>query len=151
MTDVSFRHATRTDVPQVLALLLDDALGATREATDIAPYLTAFDRMQEDGNNHLIVGADPDGTLIATYQITFISGLSLRAARRAQVESVRVASHLRGQGIGHAMFADAEARARAAGCVLMQLTMNSNRQDARRFYESLGFAATHHGFKRVLD
>ena len=148
---MQFREATRDDVPAIVALLVDDVLGATRELGDLDAYFAAFDAMQREGGNTLIVGEDAQRALIATYQLTFISGLSLAAARRAQVESVRVASHLRGQGIGVAMFADVEVRARAAGCSLIQLTMNSTRTNAHRFYESLGFQPTHTGFKRVLD
>lgn len=147
---IRFREATRADVPAVVALLSDDALGATREGADITPYNAAFDAMQAEGGNTLIVGEEA-GRIVATYQLTFISGLSLRASRRAQVESVRVATDRRGGGIGAAMFADAEARARAAGCRLMQLTMNAARTDARRFYERLGFTPSHIGFKRDLS
>lgn len=148
---IRFRLARREDVPAVLALLVDDVLGQSREDTDMAPYFAAFDRMQAEGGNTLIVGEDDEGTVQATYQLTFISGLSLRAARRAQIESVRVASHLRGQGIGEAMFHDAKARARDAGCALMQLTMNASRTDTHRFYERFGFVASHTGFKLPLD
>ncbi|MFU1476474.1 N-acetyltransferase family protein [Roseovarius sp. C7] len=147
---IRFRHATRDDVPVVVAMLRDDILGQGRERRDMAHYLAAFDRMQAEGNNHVIVGEDADGALVATYQITFISGLSLSAARRAQVESVRVASHLRGQGVGQEMFRDVEARARAEGCSLIQLTMNATRADSARFYGGLGFEATHTGFKKYL-
>ncbi|MEO3413702.1 GNAT family N-acetyltransferase [Roseovarius sp. CAU 1744] len=147
---IRFREADRADVTQVVALLRDDMLGRSREADDMSIYLTAFDGMQKEGGNRLIVGEDGDGAIVATYQITLISGLSLRAARRAQIESVRVASHLRGQGVGEAMFADAQARARAAGCSLMQLTMNASRTDTLRFYERLGFVASHTGFKLEL-
>ncbi len=148
---MQFREATRDDVPAIVALLADDVLGASRELADLDAYFAAFDAMQSEGGNTLIVGEDARGALVATYQLTFISGLSLAAARRAQVESVRVASRLRGQGIGETMFADADKRARAAGCTLMQLTMNSTRTSAHRFYESLGFQPTHTGFKRELD
>jgi GNAT superfamily N-acetyltransferase len=148
---ITFRPARRDEVAQVVALLRDDMLGQGRERGDMGEYLAAFDAMQVEGNNHLIVGVDAAGAVVATYQITMISGLSLLAARRAQVESVRIASPLRGQGLGHRMFEDVEARARAAGCRLIQLTMNATRTDSRRFYESLGFTASHLGFKRVLD
>ncbi len=148
---VTFREARREDVPQVLALLVDDVLGQGREGVDIAPYLAAYDAMQSEGGNLLIVGEDAGGAIIATCQLTFISGLSLSAARRAQVESVRVASHLRGHGIGKQMFAEVETRARAAGCKLIQLTMNQSRKDSRRFYDRLGFTPSHIGFKRYLD
>ena len=146
---VTFREGVEADVPAVLALLRDDALGATREGAEMENYLAAFRRMAAEGNNHLIVG-EAEGRIVVTYQLTFISGLSLRAARRAQLESVRVASDLRGQRIGAAMLADAEARARAAGCVLMQLTMNKSRTDTARFYQRLGFTPSHIGYKRDL-
>lgn len=149
MADIHFRTATAADVPEVVALLADDVLGAGREGTDMAPYLVAFAAMQAEGANQLIVG-EMAGEIIATYQITFISGLSLKAARRALVESVRVAAALRSRGIGARLMADAETRARAAGCTLIQLTSNASRSDARRFYERLGFAPSHTGFKKPL-
>lgn len=149
MTDVSFRDARRSDVAAVVALLRDDSLGQTREGEDLSPYLAAFDAMIAESGNALIVG-ERAGRPVATYQLTFISGLSLRATRRAQIESVRVAKDLRGKGIGRAMFADAESRARAAGCSLMQLTMNASRTDSAQFYQSLGFNPSHVGFKRDL-
>ncbi|MGV6847291.1 MAG: N-acetyltransferase family protein [Marinibacterium sp.] len=147
---VTFRAARAGDVPAVVAMLADDVLGAIRESDGMAEYQAAFEAMQSEGNNHLIVGEAGAGEIVATYQITFVSGLSLAAARRAQVESVRVASAVRGQGVGQQMFADVETRARAAGCRLIQLTMNATRADSRRFYEALGFVASHVGFKRYL-
>lgn len=147
---IRFRNATRDDVEAVVRLLGDDTLGADREQPDLSPYHGAFDAMMAEGNNHLIVGED-QGQIIATYQITFISGLSLRATRRAQIESVRVASEWRDQGIGTLMMADAEGRARRAGCTLIQLTTNRARQKAHDFYERLGFTPSHIGFKRELS
>lgn len=147
---LKFREAGPGDIPEVLRLLRDDILGQGREGQDLATYIAAFERMQAEGNNHLIVGEAPDGTIVATYQLTLISGLSLSAARRAQIESVRIDGAQRGQGLGAQMLADAEARARAGGCSLMQLTMNSTRKDAHRFYTRQGFIPSHTGFKKPL-
>ncbi|MDT1063735.1 GNAT family N-acetyltransferase [Paracoccus sp. CPCC 101403] len=146
---VNFRPASRGDVAAVVALLADDMLGKGREGTDLAPYVAAFDAMQDEGANLLVVGTVGD-TVVACYQITFISGLSLTAARRAQIEGVRVAGHLRGQRIGEVLIADAEARARAAGCTLMQFTTNKSRAQAHRFYDRLGFTPSHIGYKKSL-
>ena len=146
---ILFREAGRADVPAIVALLADDKLGATRENDSMGLCLAAFDRLHQEHGNTLIVG-EADGRIVATYQLTVITGLSLRAARRAQIESVRVASDLRGQGIGALMFADAEARARDAGCSLIQLTMNKDRTDTARFYQRLGFTPSHIGYKREL-
>jgi len=147
---VTFRLAKRTDVAAVLEMLRDDPLGSGREGEDISTYLAAFDAMAAEAANHLIVGVQ-DQRIVATYQITFISGLSLGASRRAQIESVRVASDLRGQKIGEQLMQDAQKRARAAGCTLMQLTSNASRDRALAFYERLGFTPSHVGYKRVLD
>ena len=146
---LTFRPVTRADVTAVVALLADDVLGRGRESGQLDPYLAAFDAMQAEGGNQLIVGEAGDQVL-ATYQLTVISGLSLSAARRAQIEAVRVDASLRGQGAGAALMADAEARARAAGASLMQLTSNASRTDAHRFYERLGYAPSHIGFKKPL-
>ncbi|MBU3030154.1 GNAT family N-acetyltransferase [Paracoccus marinaquae] len=144
-----FRSASRDDVPAVMALLREDLLGAVREGHDPATYLAAFDSMLAEGNNHLIVADGGDG-IIACYQITFISGLSLSATRRAQIEGVRVAPAHRGRGIGEALIRDAEARARAAGCRLLQFTTNKARRDAHRFYDRVGFTPSHIGYKKPL-
>ena len=145
-----FREAVREDVPVIVSMLADDVLGAGREGSDNAPYLTAFDAMQTEAGNILIIG-EQDGEIVATYQLTFISGLSLKASRRAQIESVRVAASARGQGVGTQLIADAEERARAAGCSLIQLTSNKSRDRALEFYQGLGFTPSHIGFKRGLE
>lgn len=147
---IRFREARREDVAAIVALLRDDALGAAREGDDIAPYLEMFDRVESNDMHVLIVG-DIGGEVVACYQISFLDGLSLTAARRAQVEGVRVASDRRGDGLGVAMMADAEARARQSGCRLIQLTTNASRKRAHDFYTRLGYAPSHVGFKRPLD
>ena len=145
-----WRAARREDLAAIVALLADDTLGAGRESADLTRYLAAFDRIVTEGGNAVIVGEDA-GVVVATYQLTLIHGLSLAAATRAQIEGVRVRADRRGQGLGGALLADAEARARAGGATLMQLTSNAQRLAARRFYERHGFTASHTGFKRKLD
>ncbi|WP_198590321.1 GNAT family N-acetyltransferase [Paracoccus zhejiangensis] len=130
-------------------MLSDDMLGKSRESSDMSRYLTAFDAMRAEGSNTIIVGDDA-GLVMACYQLTFITGLSLTAARRALMEGVRVAASHRGQGIGEAMMHDAEDRARAAGCSLIQFTTNKARTDAHRFYDRMGFTPSHIGYKKSL-
>ncbi|WP_299748363.1 GNAT family N-acetyltransferase [uncultured Boseongicola sp.] len=144
-----FRVAGRRDVGAAVELLRDDGLGQTRETAAPEAYLAAFAEMMAVPGNRLIVG-ERDGEIVATYQMTIIPGISLAGARRAQIEGVRVASGVRGQGVGALLISDAEARSRAAGAVLLQLTMNQSREDSRRFYEREGFVASHFGFKKSL-
>lgn len=147
---VTFRSALRGDVPAILALLRDDSLGAAREIAAPDTYLAAFDEIAADPKAQIIAGVDETGTVVACAQLNIISGLSFTAARRALVEGVRVASPLRSQGVGAALMAECEARAKAAGCTLIQLTSNNSRLRAHAFYTRLGYAASHTGFKKAL-
>ena len=149
MSAPRFREADRGDVAAIMALLAEDDLGRAREATDAKPYLDAFDRMAAQPGNAVIVGEVWDD-IVACYQITLIDGLSRGGARRAQIEAVRVVSARRGGGIGRHAMTDAETRARAAGCALLQLTSDRSRDAAHDFYEGLGFEASHLGFKKTL-
>lgn len=147
------REATRADVPAIVAMLADDALGRAREqAADPLPdsYWRAWDGIARDPNNRLIV-AERDGQVIACLQLTFIPGLSHRGAERAQIESVRVSSAIRGGGIGRQLIEHAIAEARKHGSRLVQLTTDKSRADAQRFYVKLGFKASHEGMKLALD
>ena len=150
--DVTVRAATRDDVPAIVRLLADDALGAQRELIEdpVAPvYLQAFDDIAAQPGNDLLVAVFDDA-VIGCLQLTIIAGLSRRGVRRAQIEGVRVSSNHRGEKVGEQLVLAAIARARAAGCGLVQLTSDVSRLDARRFYEKLGFKATHIGMKLPL-
>jgi GNAT superfamily N-acetyltransferase len=46
---------------------------------------------------------------------------------------------------------DAIERARARTAFQVQLTTDVRREHTRRFYERLGFSASHHGMKLVLS
>ena len=143
------RTATKADLPAILALLADDPLGKTRETTDETAYTVAFDAIAADPNQQMAV-AELSGAVIGYMQITYIPGLSRGGAWRGQVESVRIATPFRSQGIGAQFFHWAFAQCKARNCALVQLTTDTRRPDALRFYDRLGFAASHHGLKRSL-
>lgn len=149
---VTFREAIRADLPAIVALLNDDQFGQSRNPTfdkEIARYETAFDAILADPNNGYIV-AEQGGKLAGCYQLTFIRGLSYTGGIRAQIESVRIASTMRGSGLGSAMMRDAIERAKSRDCVLVQLTTDVRREQTKRFYERLGFKTSHHGMKLWL-
>lgn len=150
MTGLTLRPARRDEVPQIVALLRQDSLSDPPAADDMASHLAAFDAMQAQGCNHLIVGHASGQLIIACYQLAIIAGLSLTAPLRAQIEGVRVHADHRGRGHGTVLMRDAETRARAAGCRLIQLTSNRARSEAARFYARLGFTASHIGYKKSL-
>jgi GNAT superfamily N-acetyltransferase len=148
----SFRLARRADLAAIVALLADDALGATRELVADPPlpaYVAAFEAIDADPNNELVVACCGDA-VVAVLQLTYTPYLVQQGAWRATIEGVRVASTQRSQGIGAALFEHAFERARVRGCRIVQLTTDKRRPDARRFYERLGFVASHDGMKRPL-
>jgi len=150
--NVQYRLATRRDVPVIVRLLAEDELGAQRECFETSlpeSYYTAFDTIDADPNNELIV-AHANGEIIGTLQLMFLPSLSYQGGMRAQIESVRVAEQYRGQGIGTDMMKWALERARERGCHLMQLASNKSRTGAHRFYEKLGFVKSHIGMKITL-
>lgn len=150
------RAAERSDLPAILRLLADDRLGSGREdASDPAPYVSAFEAIDADPAHLLMVGewTPGDGTgsrVAATFQLSFLPGLSRRGSWRAQLEAVRVAGELRSHGVGAAMVQWAVDESRRRGCSLVQLTTDKSRTGAHRFYQRLGFTASHEGMKLFL-
>ena len=143
------REAEAADLPAIAALLADDGLGRGRETGDMEVYRAAFARMlAQPGNVYLV--AEVDGFVAGCLQYTVIHGLSRAGASRAQIEGVRVSTTFRGQGIGEDMMRAAILRARDDGCTLIQLTTDKSRDGAHRFYERLGFVASHEGMKLAL-
>jgi ribosomal protein S18 acetylase RimI-like enzyme len=150
MIDLTFRRARRDDIATIVAMLADDPLGATRETLDdLAPYEAAFTLV--DGNpNQVLVIVERAGQVVGTAQVSFMPGLSHRGMWRAEIEAVRVRTGQRGGGVGGALINHCIGLAQERGCGMIQLTSNVRRADAQRFYERLGFVASHTGFKLTL-
>lgn len=150
--EITFRSATRADLPDIVRLLAADPLGAQRESPEeplAESYESAFAAIERDPNNELLVAVSA-GEVGGVLQLTYLPSLTYRGSWRAQIEGVRVSAALRGRGVGRALLDAAIARARTRGCQLVQLTTDQRRPDAIRFYERLGFRATHAGMKLDL-
>lgn len=147
--DLLYRRAVEKDLPALVEMLEDDDLGRKRE--DLSKplndlYVDAFNSISSDPNNELIV-ACYDDNIIGMLQLTFIPYLTYIGSWRCLVEGVRIHSKYRGQGLGKKLFKWAIVRAQDKNCRLIQLTSDKARADALRFYKSLGFVASHEGFK----
>jgi len=131
-------------------MLADDPLGAQRESPDdLTPYLAALERLQGDPHQHVVV-AVREGRVVGTLQLTIVPGLSRRGATRSIIEGVRIHADERGSGLGTRLIEWAVDESRRQECHLVQLTSDKTRTDAHRFYERLGFTASHTGFKLQL-
>lgn len=149
-----FRRALREDVPQIVAMLADDPLGKEREDfREPLPnkYYLAFASIDSDPNQELIVAEDEAFEIIGTLQLSFVQYLTYQGGIRAQIEGVRIREDLRGQGVGQQLFDWAVNRAKERGAHVLQLTTDKTRPDALRFYEKLGFVASHEGMKIHFD
>ena len=152
MNDLTFRRASAADLEDIVALLADDELGRKREDPDppLNPrYIDAFAAIDADRNQFLAV-VEEGGQIVGCLQLSFSPGLSRLGLWRGQIESVRIASTRRGGGLGKRMFEWAIEECRKRGCEIVQLTTDKSRTDARRFYEGLGFVASHEGMKLTL-
>ena len=152
MEHIVFRSALLAEVPAIVALLADDELGSQREITGTPldqRYVDAFQAIEADVNQRLVVVAEGN-EIIGTLQISFIPGIARMGSWRGQIEAVRIAAHRRDSGLGQKMFEWAISECRSRGCSLVQLTTDKSRADAHRFYEKLGFKASHEGYKLAL-
>ena len=146
------RLATEADLPRLVEMLADDALGATRERYETPlpqGYRHAFEAIARDPNNELIV-AESAGRVIGMLQLTYLPSLTYQGRWRAMVEGVRVARETRSGGIGRQLLEHALERARRRDCHLVQLTTDKARPEALKFYQALGFMASHEGMKLAL-
>jgi GNAT superfamily N-acetyltransferase len=152
VNSVTFRKATLDDLGAIIAMLADDELGRAREQVETPPadcYMQAFKAIDADPNQNLIVATE-NGAIVGTMQLTFLPGISRKGQWRGQIEAVRIASSQRGAGLGRQMMEWAIEQCRARGCGLVQLTSDKSRRDAHRFYDNLGFVASHEGYKLTL-
>jgi GNAT superfamily N-acetyltransferase len=152
-SSVTLRRAVAGDVPAIVNLIAADQLGATRDGVrsddDLAAYRQAFAAIDTDPA-HMLVVAEAGTGIVGTLQLSFIPGLARRGALRAQIEAVRVHQDYRSRGLGAAMVDWAIGEARRRGCALVQLTTDKSRVSAHRFYQRLGFVASHEGMKLAL-
>jgi GNAT superfamily N-acetyltransferase len=152
MNTLSFRTALLADLPAIVEMLADDALGSHRETLGLPldpRYVAAFDAIEADANQRLVVVVDED-KIVGTLQLSFIPGISRTGAWRGQIEAVRIAASVRGTGLGQRMIEWAVSECRSRGCQFVQLTTDKSRKDAHRFYERLGFVGSHEGYKLTL-
>ncbi|MDQ0843013.1 GNAT family N-acetyltransferase [Streptomyces sp. V1I6] len=146
-----FRTATRSDLAAIIALLADEETVLDPSTIDVdEAYAKAFEAIDADGRNEMMVLDEGDGTVLGYLQLTYIPGLGRHGEERALIEAVRIRADRRGAGLGRELLVRAIDRARGCGCTLVQLTSNKRRVEAHRFYGSLGFVRSHDGFKLPL-
>ncbi len=149
---MEFRKANEGDVHAIVRLLADDELGSQRERFEVplpTAYVEAFKAIESQVGNQIILAVE-NQKVIGCLQLTIIPGLARQGMKRAQIEGVRIDRKYRGKKVGEKLFKEAISIAKSENCGLVQLTTDKQRNDAHRFYEKLGFSASHEGMKLIL-
>ena len=147
--NLSQRKATMQDVKTIIALLVEDELGKSRENLTEEldkTYIDAFNKIKIDSNQYLMV-VEMGQEIVGTCHLTMMPSLTFKGSTRMQIEAVRVAEKYRGQNIGEWMMKEVLEYGKLRGAKLIQLTTNKKRERSKKFYETLGFQATHEGMK----
>ena len=147
---MNFRKATLHDIQAIVEMIADDELGAKRENFQNplpSEYLEAFEKINADKNQELMVIENDAFEIIGTLQLSFIQYLTYQGGIRAQIEAVRIRKDKRGRGIGKKIFEWAIKRAKERNAHLIQLTTDKQRPEAIKFYLELGFKQSHEGMK----
>lgn len=139
------RKASSDDLNEVVHLLTDDDFGKTREGSSES-YKEAFEEILSSEYFDVFV-MERDNEIIGCYQMMYLPHLSFTGTKRAQVESIRIKSDLRGQGLGKKLMKHAIQIAKDSECGIFQLTSNKKRIEANKFYRELGLSPTHDGYK----
>ena len=137
---VGFRLAKQADLPAIVRMLADDELGSQRERYEEPlpeSYTVAFDQIERDSNNELIV-AELNGEVIGTLHLMFLPSLSFQGGLRAQIESVRVDKLYQGQGIGKMLLRHTLEEAQKAGCKDAWVLTERGNDAAMALYKSIG-------------
>lgn len=150
--DPVIRDAVEADIPALAAIFAADDKGGHGDTADPAAlpdYLAAFRRIEASPDNRLLV-VELGGEVVGTAQYTIIPSLPGRGSSKMTVEAVQVREDMRGRRIGEALIRHCIAIAEAEGLEMVDLMSNAVRTGAHRFYERLGFAKSHAGFKMKL-
>jgi len=89
--DLHFRKATKKDVYYIVQMLADDPLGQLRENfIDPLPekYYVAFEKINGDSNQDLMIIENDEKEIIGTLQLSFIPYLTYQGGIRAQIEAI---------------------------------------------------------------
>ncbi|MBA4852442.1 GNAT family N-acetyltransferase [Emticicia sp. BO119] len=144
--NLTIRLATIADVPTILgiyaAALDNNGVLSVEKAQKI------FIQQSLYPDYHVFL-AEIDNVAVGTFALLVMENMAHMGTPSAVVEDVGVLPGLQGKGIGKEMMKYALEYAKEKGCYKMSLSSNLRREQAHRFYESLGFKK--HGFSFLME
>jgi GNAT superfamily N-acetyltransferase len=145
---IRIRAASSADLGPIMALYRELEIGA-EGGLDPAGAERIFARMSRYPDYHLYV-AEEEGEILGAFALLIMDNLAHSGAPSGVVEDVVVRAGQRGRGIGKRMMEFALERCRETGCYKMALSSNLQREEAHRFYDSLGFERHGYSFRILL-
>jgi GNAT superfamily N-acetyltransferase len=147
---ITIRKAVEADIPRLLELYpqlaLDPGSYVKAASEDCRRVLGQMERV----SGYELLVAEEDDKVQGTLSLAILPAFAHGVSPFAVVEYMVVAEGYRSRGIGRQLMEYAVSKAGEAGCYKIMLCSNKKRQDAHRFYRSLGFTATHEGFHRYF-
>jgi GNAT superfamily N-acetyltransferase len=141
------RQALEKDIPRILELYRQ--LSFHPEDYHVPPLyevIKAFRKIEEYPGYKLLVAED-SGNVVGTTVLAVLPGFAHGTSPFGVVEYVVVDEAYRSRGIGKLLMESVIALAKEAGCYKIMLTSDVRRERAHKFYKSLGFEASAHGFR----
>jgi len=144
------RAATEEDIPRILELYRELVITTSEAEKGQSPSQDDYQRIFadiRDHSGHELLVAEEQGEVAGSVVLLIVPNLSHGALPWAVVENLVVDQRYQGKGFGRLLMEYAIARAKEAGCYKIGLSSDKRRREAHRFYSSLGFKASAHGFR----
>ncbi len=147
MISLRIRTAEQKDLETILELYHD----LTEDPDDKISLPEAVERFEKIKTypDYKLYIAEYNDEIAGTFAVLIMDNLAHRGEPSSIVEDVVIRNDLQGKGIGGEMMKYAMEISKQRGCYKMVLSSHLRRENAHRFYESLGFIK--HGYSFVVD
>ena len=148
MADVTVRLATEEDVPQILPLI-QSLVASYGESLPTESAMAEIVKQQINTDNHEYVVAETKGHIFGCLLVCYYLS-TWAAAPYAMLQDFFIEGEWRSQGVGSTMLAYARDRARIRGCARIDLAIQAQRTEAKRFFRRWGFQRTDREMMRMM-
>jgi GNAT superfamily N-acetyltransferase len=138
------------DIPRILELYRQLSLEPEKHRTPPLNDCRKVFRQMSQFPGYALLVAEDNGQVVGTTVLAVLPGFAHGTSPFAVVEYVVVDAQYRSKGIGKLLMESVISLANEARCYKIMLTSDLRRERAHKFYQSLGFEASAHGFRMYL-
>ena len=144
---IIIRIAEENDVPDILRLYAQPDMD-NGKALELPDAKIIFNRMKSYPDYQVYV-AEINGEIVGTYALAIMDNLAHMGSKSGLIEDVVVSQTYQRQGIGQQMMRCAVETCKEKSCYKVCLSSNLKRENAHRFYDSIGFKK--HGYSYLME